>query len=369
MHRTGMALKDLLVGVVVVGSLSAIAVPTLSQVRTDASRQACNSNYKFIAQMSASYTNDFAGYMWAASWQRGMLNPAVSYTTYFDSDLNAQATQTVLILRRLGNLSANQAPIPQNWVSSIVYSHAALLDYINLPIPAAFMSCPEDWTRREWLEGDLSNLPANNGDGGLTNWRWPFSSSYSAGPYHWGPSRQTRVSMPGGGTALTPMWSPTPSNVSFWTVDGNTSVPGALGPRLDSAVRYPSNKVFLSDEYSRHNGRVRYYAYPTAAQDVLFYDGSVRYYRTDNTNPGWNPASAPSRGDMKARFSHSKTSDLFGPVDTNVTGATFQAGWYRWTRGGLFGWDVPRMSSMVGKPPSPGVVENEVNTSSSTGAW
>ena len=47
--------------------------------------------------------------------------------------------------------------------------------------------------------------------------------------------------------------------------------------------------------------------------------------------------------------------------------ATFAAGWFRWTRGGLFGWDVPRLSSMVGKPPSANVVENELNTS--IGQW
>lgn len=369
MHRTGMALKDLLIGVVVVGSLSAIAVPTLSQVRMDASRQACNGNYKFIAQMSASYTNDFAGYMWAASWQRGMLNPAAPFTSYFGSDAEAQATQTVLTLRRLGNLNAQQAPIPTSWMSQILYSHVALLDYVNLPAPASFMVCPEDWTRQAFLEGDFSKLPDSGGDGSSTSWRWPFSSSYSVSSYHWGPSRQTRVSTPTGGTMPVPMWYATSANTSFWTVDGNTTVSGALGPRLADAVRFPASKVFMSDEYARHNGRVRYYAYPTAAQDMLFYDGSVRYYRTDSTNPGWDPSSASRRGSMTSRFAHTKKADVFGTLDNNVAQANFQAGWYRWTRGGLFGWDVPRMSSMVGKPPAPGVVENEVNTNSSTGAW
>jgi len=364
--RPAFALRDLLVSVIFVFALAALTVPAISQVRMDSSRQACIGNYRFIAQVSGSYSNDFAGYMWALSWRAGMRNP-VSPFQFFSSDTEAQAFQAGLILRRLANLADFQSPIPTGWMSPIGYSHTALMDYVNVPIPASYLVCPEDQARQRFVEGDFSQLPPNGGDSSSSNWRNPYSSSYSAGTYQWGPSRQTRVAV-FGGTAPTPMWYPTSSDVSIWTVNGSSSINGVNGPKQSSDVRFPSSKVFVSDEYARHNGKTRYFAYQTAGQDLLFHDGSVRYYRTDSTNPGWDPSSASDRGNMTRRFTHTKKSDFWGKVDTG-TQANFQAGWYRWTRGGLYGWDVPRMSSMVGKLPIANFVENEVDTSAATGAW
>ncbi|MBY0112856.1 MAG: hypothetical protein K2Y21_08545 [Phycisphaerales bacterium] len=72
---------------------------------------------------------------------------------------------------------------------------------------------------------------------------------------------------------------------------------------------------------------------------------------------------------MQTRFAFIKKSNFWGGLDNNKSSDTFAAGWYRWTRGGLLGWDVPRLSSMVGKPPNSSVVENELDTSPATGTW
>jgi len=348
-------------------SLAVVSIPAFSQVRMDSARQACIANYRFIAGASGSYSNDYAGQMWAMSWKRGMRVPGFTQTYYFDSDTLAQAWQAVLTMRRLANLNPNNTPVPQNWISSLYYSHIALADYVNLPLPASYLICPEDWKRQRFLDGDFSQLPPDYGDGDFTSWRMAYSSSYSVSPSHWGPSRQTTVpAPPTGQLRKSAMWYSTGLYASY---DGDLIVPDMYKPRQESDVRFPANKVFLSDDYARHSGKPRYYAYQTAGQDMLFYDGSVRYYRTDSTNPGWRPTSATGRGTMNSRYTFTVTPDFWGTLDNNATQASFTAGWYRVTRGGLFGWDVPRLKSMVGKLPSATVVENEVDTSAATGTW
>lgn len=363
----GFALRDVVFGTVAAALLGAIAVPALSQVRMDSMRQGCIANYKFISALSASYTNDHAGKMWALDWKAGMPNP-LSPGMYFASDSQAQAYQAVLIYRRLAGLNQSQAPVPDNWLPQILNAHAALLDYVNQPIPASFMVCPADFVRQNYAEGIYNPFPVSGGDNTATTWRWIFSSSYRWDVYQWSPSRAYRGINPSGQNVQSPMFFQTNSNSDLWDVDGDLRLVGALGPKPATDVRFPSNKVFLSDEYARH-GKIRYYAYQDAGQDLLFHDGSVRYYRTDSTNPGWYARRATNRGSMTTRFAHTKQADVFGKLDGGAASASFAAGWYRWTRGGLQGWDVPRLASMVGKPPNANTVENEVDTSAATGTW
>jgi len=374
-NQRAFALRDALVGMAVLGGLATLTVPAISQVRMDSGRRACIGNYKFIAALSASYINDHAGKMWALDWKAGMPNPEHP-GSFMASDLEAQAYQAVGIYRRLANLTPQQAPVPPNWMSQILNAHAALLDYVNVPLlngnmpaPASFLVCPEDWTRQRFLEGIYSPFPASGGDGSSSSWRWVFSSSYRWDAYQWSPSRTYRATNPQGQMQWAPMPWQIQENADLWNVDGDISIRNAFGSKPATDVRFPSNKVFLSDDYARHNGQTRYYANPAAAQDLLFHDGSVRYYRTDSTNPGWFAKSRTTRNSMTTRFSHTKQRDVFGELGNGATSANYSAGWYRWTRGGLQGWDVPRLSSMVGKLPSPSVVENEVDTGPATGTW
>lgn len=368
-NAAGFALRDVVFGTAAITALAAITIPALSQMRMDSSRQMCAANSKFIASTSASYINDNAGKMWALSWKTGMLNPYVTPTRLFGTDAEAQAYQAVGIFRRLGGFTTSQAPVPSNWYPQILNAHAALLDYINLPLPASFMVCPEDRTRLEFHEGDYRQLPFTSGDGSSSTWPWIVSSSYKWDVFQWSPSRTYQAPNYQGQTQWAAMPFPDSSGTGGWIVDGSTSIPNVWGPRLASDIRYPSQKVFLSDDYARHSGQTRYYADQNAAQDLLFHDGSVRYYKTSSTNPGWDPRSRFNRGTMTRRFPFSKQADAFGTLGNGAQSANYTAGWYRWTRGGHFGWDVPRMPSMVGKLPSSTVIENEVNTASSTGAW
>lgn len=374
-RSSGFALRDVVFATAAAALLGAIAVPALSQVRMDSGRQVCIGNYRYISAVSGSYINDHAGRMWALSWKAGMPNP-YQPGFLFASDLEAQAYQAVGIYRRLANLTPQQAPVPANWMSQILNAHAALLDYLNVPltsgnmaVPASFMVCPEDWTRQSFLDGIYKPYPTSGGDGSSTTWRVVFSSSYRWDAYQWSPSRTYRATNPQGAM----QWAPVPwqiaENADLWNIDGDSTIRDAFGSKLATDVKFPSNKVFLSDDYARHSGQTRYYADPTAGQDLLFHDGSVRYYRTDSTNPGWFAKSRTTRNSMTTRFAHTKQADVFGALGNGAKSATYSAGWYRWTRGGLYGWDVPRLKSMVGKLPDPNVIENEVDTSAATGTW
>ncbi|MBL8888039.1 MAG: hypothetical protein JNK16_15385 [Phycisphaerales bacterium] len=362
----GFALRDVVFGTFGAALLGAIAVPALSQVRMDTSRQVCIGNYRFIAQASASYSNDFAGQMSALNWERGMQFQGIGGTGYFDTNMFAQAFQANTIMRRLSPLLVNEISVPQGWLANAFYSHLPLADYIGLPLPANYLVCPDDLPRQRFLDGDLRALQSGGSE--FTSYRRAVTSSYTIDIYRWSPSRQLFALENGRARKSTMTWIGN-SLVYFDPGDINAGIWDSFRPRLESDVRFPANKVAMSDDYARHNGKPRYYAYQTAAQDMLFYDGSVRYFRTDATNPGWNPSSSQNRGNMKSRYSFTKQPDIWGGLDNNASQASFTAGWYRYTRGGLQGWDVPRMNSMVGKLPNATIVESEVDTSAATGTW
>ncbi|HEX8876271.1 MAG TPA: hypothetical protein VF777_05945 [Phycisphaerales bacterium] len=362
----GFTMVDLVVAIGVAGVLSAVGVPAVRTATSDNALQRCRYNLRGLAQGSAMYTEDFGGRMWALSWRQGMEHPDGPLGG-FEDDMQAQSYQATHALRRVLNVTQQQLPVPSRWTPTINYSHTVLLDYLGARQPLTAFTCPSDGPRAQWLRGDYSNIPPNPGDGaGPTIGRWLGSTSYTYSPYQWMPDRQ--VSYPYfSGTRLSPTAFPNASDISYWEIWPYPVATGWWGPRPASDVRFPSQKVAMFDEIARHNGAQLYYGYLSASQDLAFYDGSIRWYRTDATNPGWNSDSQQSRSNMLRRFSHRKVADYLGGLPGGVTSATFPAGWFRWTRGGLLGWDVPRLSSMVGKPPSASVVENELDTRS--GQW
>lgn len=358
-RNSGFALRDAIFTLAAVGALGALSLPVLSQVRMDSGRQRCNNNYRFLGQANGVYSADFNGYMAALSWKGGTPNP-LAFGSYFASDAAAQSAQAIIIERELLNVNAFELPLLSSWFASIAFSHLPLLAYVGgAPFLSGFV-CPEDGPRQLILEGDYSRIPTGGDDSGASN-RWILSSSYTAGASHWAPSRQVQGTRPNGLLAWAPMPYVTASNYSQWAQDGDPMVFGTYGPRQESEVAFPSNKVFLSDDYARHNGTQRFFAYQTASQDLLFYDGSVRFYRSDSTNPGWDQSHSGRRSTMTLRTTFIKKADTWGQLDNNAASVNFPGGWHRWTRGGLLGWDVPRAATRVAKPVQ-NVVENELAT-------
>lgn len=369
-RKAGFTLIELLIVIAIIALLIGILLPALGEARRLAKKTLCTNGQRSYSQAINTYASENKDQLAAMNWRGGQMPPADAHPTIlntvkqpFGSDAEAAAFQVVSMIRRKSAMNEGQTPVPSSWISYILYSHIPLNDYIggNLPSPAA--ACPEDTWRQQiqkfYDKPENSGLPYpdNSGDGseaGRFNWRWPFSSSYSVHQSHWGPSKGVTL-MTSSGAAVASFYYPTrDGGGNFYSSSSSKPIDGSFGRNKLTDVRFPSSKTIMSDEFARHNGRrVRFYADPEATQPLNFYDGSVREYRTADTNPGWDPASASSRRSMRARLFYRKDKQVYDPVF--IGNRTMQssagevipvfdapAGWYRYTRGGLLGVDVPR---------------------------
>jgi len=109
-----------------------------------------------------------------------------------------------------------------------------------------------------------------------------------------------------------------------------------LGNLRISAVEFPGNKVFMSDSEARHQGRDQYYAIPSSRVVMNFFDSSAQYLPTSEANPGWHPNQPTSSNTM--RFAYNPR-DWEAPTSTGAPAELIEAGYFRWTRGGLKGVD------------------------------
>ncbi|MGH7241951.1 MAG: prepilin-type N-terminal cleavage/methylation domain-containing protein [Phycisphaerales bacterium] len=370
----GFTLIELLIVIAIIALLIGILLPALGNVRRQGKLVICTANERSYATATGSYAAEKKDRLPAMDWRSSDPYPVdlpgweKFRGKYFADDLVAASFQVVSIIRKKTNLNDEVAPVPDNWIPFILYSHVPLTDYIGGTTPSPVAACPEDSWRiaiqRKWSSPHDAGLayPENGGDNTASTWRWPFSTSYNIHQAHWGPSRAERRYNPSArvpGFYLTAIWYPTDKGGgSFYTKEGSadSSMPGQFGYNKLTDVRFPSQKVIMSDEFGRHFGkRTTFFAAPESRQPLPFYDGSVRIYQTVETNPGWDPSSSSSRGggakSMQQRLQYTKQCQAYDPDISGSTGldkSTGQkqyrvpAGWFRYTRGGLLGWDVPR---------------------------
>lgn len=407
--KPGFTLIELLIVIAIIALLIGILLPALGEARRAAKATICSNNLRVLAQGYGTYAGESRDLLAAPNWRRGMLptsdaDPEIraQFTTPFGSDTSAAAAQVVSIIRKKTGLKQAVAPVPDSWIPYILYSHIPLYDYLGTAIPAPTSACPDD-TWRQAIQKRFSDprstglpYPADGGDGTPTTWRWPFSTTYNIHFAHWGPSRQRRIPNPENpiqNIATTMVYPAPDGGGSAYLSDppnATGSISGSFGYNKYSDVRFPSQKTIASDEFGRHSGRrAVFFASPDSKQPLPFYDGSVRVFATIDTNPGWNPASPATRGNMNSKLEYVKRGQSYEPAlfpvtpgastrdnDGNtVPGYQVPAGWFRYTRGGLLGWDVPRganaprITPATGRFPQNARETNELDTSSTTGTW
>jgi len=344
-------LIELLVVIAIIALLIGILLPALGEARRLARLSVCQSDESQHGKGQASYAADYEDRCYAFTWRNGHTESSfpdlvAQATQPAYGDNGAAAAQAVDILRRRAGRS-DIAPI-FSWIPHVLYSHLVLQDYWASRLPEKIVVCPEDRSRLSWQEqnGKLFNagfwLPYQPDPQATGQARWPYSSSYHVAPatYDTSQSVDIRSTDMNGAPGRRIHQNMTAHN--GYNIPNSPANPSRLGGARLADVAFPGQKVQLFDEQARHFGAEIYYAYTDAKTPLLFFDGSVRVYRTDETNHGWIPQFPTQNSDTILTYTPQMWESRVrgGNGLPPPSGFEMVPSWYRWTRGGLRGVDV-----------------------------
>ncbi|MEM1329606.1 MAG: prepilin-type N-terminal cleavage/methylation domain-containing protein [Planctomycetota bacterium] len=314
MKRSGSAftLIELLVVIAIIALLIGILLPALGEARRAGRLSQALSNLRTVNQAAASYGAQFNDSLYTLSWRPGdQANSAFDDIrgASINTGTGAGAAQAIDIIRRFASLDEDELGTQRltGWIPHVLYSHLVLIDFINQKLPEEVMIDPGDKLRQEaannYREVVLNgirvvpgvNLDAQNyeplqWDAGTTT---PFSSSYQLTVAHYDAMQsitgETDIRVGGDSTKAKDLRvTPTESTNTFNTQGS----PLGYGGNKFSRISFPSSKVMLYDEFSRHFGnQAKYFAQDNSSVPNAFYDGSVRVTQSNDANPGWEAAS------------------------------------------------------------------------------
>ncbi len=337
--RRGFTLVELLIVIAIIALLIGILLPGLGQARKTARRVICAANLQQYGTAHLGYQADYKDRIAAYNWRAGVRYPEADPDIQFAPfrDVEAGMNQAVHILRRRGDrpdigLLRGRAPHRR-------YNHLPLNDYLQQRLPEPTMACPEDRVLLNWqrFPNNLDPMPLRSSGSPVWLKLWAFSSSYQLVPAAWSPDQRT-------GSRNAVVQSLTDHNLMNFPADA------PLGGRGAWEITFPANKVGVFAFHDRHSASFGiYHAYAQAVAPAMFWDGSVRFERTSDGNPGFQPRNPTSP--QPTRYQYRPGNYGFEPP--TLSGAEYDlmdAGWYRWTRGGLKGVDFGAGEISTGQP-------------------
>jgi prepilin-type N-terminal cleavage/methylation domain-containing protein len=331
--RSAFTLIELLVVIAIVALLVSILLPALSGARKNARTALCQGRLQQYGVATNNYATDYQNKIWSFSWQRPAPGRPRFQTQYGDlfsptTDLQAAHYQAVDIIRRRGLGNTQNFPTQGAWIPHVLYSHLVLLDYLQARLPEPLVRCPDDSFRGRWAESLVNgSWQQTQAQFNLPNSRWPYSSSYQVSPYSYALDRN-----PTGAAGLQNAGSD-----GFYTVPTNAQYP--LGTRKINEVAFPSMKMQVMEDQSRHWGKVNvFYTHNLARIQTLQFDGSIRNVQGPDMNPGYYPVGNPANYTVaNITFTYDA---VLGDPPWPGGGSTLRNAKIRWTAGGLKGVDV-----------------------------
>ncbi len=325
-RRFGFTLIELLVVIAIIALLVSILLPALSKTRKYAKLLKCVSQQRQLSVAQLTYASDFKDALSGFSWTApalggpGKWGPEAAQAgvpTNFTNDLAAASAQAVAIMRLRSVPRNTTIPVPAGWVPHIRYSHIPLYDYIAQRLPEPTLVCPDDWRQRGFI--DNPSVTPSLGIHQL------YASSYNFTPAFYTPNRETTAG-----------WFRQDSSqrIFNYAADGGRY---KLGKRKGFEIKFPSQKVWIFDEYDRHENKVdTYFTHFRAKPTVILGDGSSQVVKSHEANLGGYLR--PNNIILPANIQYVPTE--FPLVPWPDTSNMLQDGRYRWTLGGLGGRDI-----------------------------
>ncbi|MEM7629436.1 MAG: hypothetical protein AAF356_08445 [Planctomycetota bacterium] len=336
---------------------------------------------KQLATGAASYAADHAdrlpGYSWRAGETRSVVGELAPVT--FATDREAAAWQLTEILRRSSGRGvpgndpdADSAGVfirhDDRILAPARMSHVPLLDYLTDVQPEPIAASPMDRNLLRWQGDPVATLdgvpyagevaPGVDRDPAYARLarrqRWAFGSTYQTVPAAW----TSDGTSDGLGTQARPEpgWGPvahSPHRFAAYDASGTPTPDAPVRQRLFSEVSFPSGKVHMFKEFDRvtNTKAALYFADPSAQVNQMFFDGSVRWFRTIDANPAWHPARPGTPWAQR----YVPLDTFPGPIGDP---AALLDQRFRWTALGLRGIDYG--GQIPGTPSTPGAPEDAV---------